>query len=155
VTFGPASTLTPPRTVPPEAEEFCNLRGTTIAVGDLFSQLEEPLQLLVERRYSEAIEPVGQLYDAIETATGVLEDVKSTAPPEVASDVAVVTDRTLEGFAMFPVRDDFIAALEAGDEALITTALGDFEAGIAFLSEPQTEVDQAATTMRDYIAVNC
>lgn len=155
VTFGPASTLEPPRTVPPEAQEFCSLRASTIAVGDLFSQLEEPLQLLVERRYSEAIEPVGQLYDAIDTATGVLEDIKSTAPQAIASEVALVADRSLEGFALFPVRDDFVQALEAEDEQRVTTALEEFEAGITFLSEPQSEVDAAATAMRDYIAVIC
>jgi hypothetical protein len=154
-TFGPASTLVPARTVPENAVEFCNQRVNTLAVGDLFDQLQEPLQLLVEKRYADAIEPSGALFDALDTATGVLEDIKSTAPPQISADVAIVTDHTLNGFEMLPDRDEFIQALESEDERRVVVVLDQFETGIAFLSEPQTNVDEAATRMRDFIAETC
>lgn len=153
--FGPASTLPPSRTVPIEARDFCGLADDLLAVGDVFQQLEEPLQRLVERDFAGAVEPMGQLYDAVDQGLEVLDSVVSSAPASVAPDVEQAVGGLIESLGALPSRDRMIDALEAGDEPEISRLLADFEAAISQAGAPDADREAAAERMQEYVSATC
>jgi hypothetical protein len=153
--FGPASTLPPARTVPAEARDFCGLADDLLAVGDVFQQLEEPLQRLVEQDFAGAVEPMGQLYDAVDQGLGVLDSVVSSAPASIAPDVERAVGGLIEALGTLPSRDRMITALEAGDGPEISRLLADFEAAISQAGAADAERSAATERMQEYVSATC
>ncbi len=153
--FGPASTVPPARTIPPEARTFCGLGDDLLAVGDVFDQLEEPLQRLIEKDYAGAVEPMGQLYDALEQGGQVLADVISSAPPAIADDVEAAVGPLATAIETVPSRETMLAALEAGDDIEISTLLSDFERALAQAGTADPAREAASAAMQEYVAATC